>query len=66
MLINAYEQCTRAVAYLRAQEDDLDAYAPSLRPRSRTSRPEVQPAPAPTPPVSDAPNPQNGAPADAE
>ena len=32
LLINAYEQCTRAVAYLRAQEDDLDAYVPRFSP----------------------------------
>jgi hypothetical protein len=60
LLVRAYEQCTRAVSYLRWMEDDLELYAPSLRPRARSSR-ETRGASAQPPPASDAQNPKSGA-----
>jgi hypothetical protein len=65
LLIKAYEQCARAVAYLRWQDDDVETYAPSLRPK-RAGRPESPPVPTPVAQPSDGPTRTNEAPADAE
>jgi hypothetical protein len=57
LFINAYDQCRRAVAYLRYQEDDAEAFAPSLRPITRSSRTNGTPAPeavVPQPPAQPA------------
>jgi hypothetical protein len=43
LLVNAYEECMRAVTYLRWYEKDAEAFTPSLRPRSRTPRATVPP-----------------------
>jgi hypothetical protein len=60
LLVRAYEQCTRAVSYLRWMEDDVELYTPSLRQRPRSSR-ESRGASTQPPPPSDAPPPKNGA-----
>jgi hypothetical protein len=60
-LIKVYRQCVRAVTYLRWDQEDLEMYAPSLRPRARTPR-KVVPAPptATTAEVAEAKEPEKG------
>jgi hypothetical protein len=60
LLLNAYEECARAVTYLRWHEDDAEAFAPTLRPRSRAPRAA---APTETNGESAATKPPSGVPA---
>ena len=41
--MQAYEECRRGVTYLRWHEEDIDGFAPPLRQRARSERPDTKP-----------------------